>query len=241
MERGGHPGLYRLIASHKDSYLDLLHSFLAYQDKLVATTGVQWVNGFLPALDSIALYCLLAQKNPRRHLEVGCGNSTLFARASIRDNHLQTRITSIDPNPRRSIEAAADEIIRQPVESLPLDEFRQLEPGDILFIDNSHRCFPNSDVTVFFLDILPVLAQGVLIHLHDICLPWDYTPDCAALAYSEQYPLATAMLLGGRITTILPNKFIERTPELVAVLDPLLSSLGNVEREGCSFWFTSGV
>jgi predicted O-methyltransferase YrrM len=232
-----HPALHDMIAESGDSYRALLNSFLVYKEKLAATTGVQWVNGYLPALDSIAIYCLLAETNPKRYVEIGSGNSTLFARASIRDNKLRTRITSIDPTPRRNIEGVGDEILRKPVETVPLEYFGEIEPGDILFVDNSHRCFTNSDVTVFFVDILPLLNPGTLVHLHDIWLPWDYPADVAQQAYSEQYLLATAMLMGRRIKPVLPNKFVERTPELISILDPILNLLGNVEREGCSFWF----
>ena len=208
----GPSGVHGAIAESGDSYRALLNSFLVYKERLAATTGVQWVNGYLPALDSIAIYCLLAETNPKRYVEIGSGNSTLFARASIRDNKLRTRITSIDPTPRRNIEDVSDEILRKPVETVPLEYFAELESGDILFVDNSHRCFTNSDVTVFFVDILPLLNPGTLVHLHDIWLPWDYPADVAQQAYSEQYLLATAMLMGSRIKPVLPNKFVERTP-----------------------------
>jgi hypothetical protein len=154
---GAHSALHGMIAENGDSYRALLNSFLVYKERLAATTGVQWVNGYLPALDSIAIYCLLAETNPKRYVEIGSGNSTLFARASIRDNKLRTRITSIDPTPRRNIEDVGDEVLRKPVETVPLEYFGELEAGDILFVDNSHRCFTNSDVTVFFVDILPLL------------------------------------------------------------------------------------
>ncbi len=52
--------------------------------------------------------------------------------------------------------------------------FEELEQNDILFIDNSHRCLPNSDVTVCFLEILPLLKKGVIVHIHDVYLPYDY-------------------------------------------------------------------
>jgi hypothetical protein len=191
-----HPALHGMVAESGDSYRALLNSFLVYKERPAATTGVQWVNGYLPALDSIAIYCLLAETNPKRYVEIGSGNSTLFARASIRDNKLRTRITSIDPTPRRNIEDVSDEILRRPVETVPLEYFEEIEPGDILFVDNSHRCFTNSDVTVFFVDILPLLNPGTLVHLHDIWLPWDYPADVGQQASSEQYLLTTAMLMG---------------------------------------------
>jgi hypothetical protein len=115
---GAYPALQETIAENSDSYRALLKSFLVYKERLAATTGVQWVNGYLPALDSIATYCLLAKTNPKRYVEMGSGNSTLFARASIRDNKLRTRITSIDPTPRRNIEDVSDEILRKAAETL---------------------------------------------------------------------------------------------------------------------------
>ncbi len=235
---GVHPKLYELISSRREEFKILLQSFLKYQNQLAALKKMRWVNGYLPALDSVCLYCLLGQRNPRRYLEIGSGNSTIFARQSIKDNGLKTRIISVDPRPRAEIDALCDEVVRTPVEDVSLSIFDQLEPGDVLFVDNSHRCLPNSDVTVFFVDILPRIKPGVLIHLHDICLPWDYPDAVAQDAYSEQYLLATALLMGNRLKTLLPNQFISRTPELLSILDPILDSLGKVEREGCSYWIS---
>ena len=82
--------------------------------------------------------------------------------------------------------------------------------------------FTNSDVAVIFLEVLPRLQPGVLVHLHDIFLPYDYPPEWRDRYYSEQYVLA-AMLLGqtSRFNVALPNAFIGRDPELRAVLAPL--------------------
>ncbi len=235
---GPHPQLHQLIAADQSEFRARLESFLKYQPHLIAMKHVPWINGFLSALDSISLYCLLAQWNPKTYMEIGSGNSTIFARQSINNNALKTRIISVDPHPRAEIDALCDQVIRTPVEETQLSVFDQLEAGDVLFVDNSHRCLPNSDVTVFFMDILPRLRPGVFIHLHDICLPWDYPEPVAQDAYSEQYLLATALLMGNRLKTILPNQFICRTPELVSILNPIFDSLGNVEREGVSYWIS---
>jgi hypothetical protein len=143
------------------------------------------------------LYSLLAQHNPRHYVEVGSGNSTKFARRAIRDHGLQTRITSIDPFPRAEIDSICDRVIREPVEHVALDTFDMLQPGDILFIDSSHRTFMNSDVTALSLDVLPRLPAGVIVEVHDITLPGDYPPQWTGRYYSEQYLLA-AYLLGPR-------------------------------------------
>ena len=88
-----------------------------------------------------------------------------------------TKITSIDPYPRAEIDRLSQVIVRKPFESLKADQtLADLEAGDMLFIDNSHRVLPNSDATVFFLEWLPKLADGVIVQIHDIYLPWDYPP-----------------------------------------------------------------
>jgi Methyltransferase domain len=232
-----HPELLRLVGGMYDEYRNRLRSFVAYGNKLATLQGVNWINGYFGGLDAISLYCLLAETNPKRYIEIGSGNSTLFARSSIRDNDLQTKIISIDPTPRRQIEKTADVIMRRPAETIPVDFFSQLDCGDILFVDNSHRCLPNSDVTAFFLDVLPGLKPGVLVHLHDITLPWDYSELTAKRAWSEQYLLATALLMGNRIETVLANTFITRTPDLISLLNPIFEAKSEIGRSGCSYWF----
>ena len=77
-----------------------------------------WVNGWLPGLDSAALYTILARTDPALYLEVGSGNSTKFARRAIEDHGLRTRLVSIDPQPRAEIDALCDEVVRSPADPL---------------------------------------------------------------------------------------------------------------------------
>jgi len=46
--------------------------------------------------------------------------------------------------------------------------------GDILFIDTSHVMQAYGDVILEYIFILPTLAKGVMVHMHDIFLPFDY-------------------------------------------------------------------
>jgi hypothetical protein len=97
----------------------------------------------------------------------------------------------------------------------------------------------NSDVTVVFLDIVPRLRPGVLVHFHDVFLPYDYPPRWGKRYYSEQYVLAARLLareLG--VEVLLPNAFISRDPELSRVLDPLWEhpNMRGVNRNGASLW-----
>jgi len=224
-----HPGLYDLIAKDRAGYKATLEKFLEFKDSLLriptqAASPLEpgWVNGWLSPFDLTSLYCLVALNHPQVYLEVGSGVSTSVAKLAVHDHHLRTRIISIDPQPRAEIDSLCDEVIRRPLESLDLAVFDQLAPGDILFIDSSHRVFTNSDVTVVFLEVLPRLQPGVLVHLHDIFLPYDYPPEWRDRYYSEQYLLA-AMLLGqtSRFRIALPAAFISHDSELSAVLSPL--------------------
>jgi len=134
----------------------------------------------------------------------------------------------------------ADLVIRQPVEDITDYAFIELlQPNDILFIDNSHRCLPNSDVTVCFLELLPKLKPGVIVHIHDIYLPYDYPQFMCERGYSEQYVLAAFVLANSKkYKTILPNYFISEDKELARLLNPIweMPNLNAVERHGGSYW-----
>jgi len=130
-------------------------------------------------------------------------------------------------------------VIRQPVEALNgLSAFDRLQPGDLLFVDSSHRCLMNSDVTVTFLDVIPRLRSGVIVHIHDIFLPWDYPLQWVERYYSEQYLLACWLLAGQRLQVELPNMFISHDRELSSLLEPIWPHVASPQRDGGSFWFT---
>jgi len=240
-----HPELLQLLGEGRARYQNLLERVAGLEVALAripvrpeqGSMEPAWVNGFLPGLDSAALYGMLALQPPETYLEVGSGNSTRFARRAIRDQGLRTRIVSIDPHPRVEIDSISDRVIRAPLETVDLAPILALQPGDILFLDGSHRTFMNSDVTVAFLEVLPRLNKGVRVQIHDICLPYDYPPGWEERYYSEQYVLA-AFLLGGAkgATVTLPNAFVCADPELSRILDPLWGRLQGVERHGSSFW-----
>lgn len=250
--RGGSQGnvfLYNLINADRQAYAALLEKFLAYREPLQnikQPSGLTnerepvYNNGFLPGLDIVTIYGMLAVYKPARYIEIGSGNSTKVARKAITDQGLNTKITSIDPMPRAEIDALSDTIIRQPLENLTdFSCFDELQENDILFIDNSHRSFPNSDVTVCFLEILPRLKKGVIIHIHDIYLPYDYPQFMCDRFYNEQYLLA-CLLLGGKenYATLMPNFFVSEDKELSGILNPLWQhpNLKGVEHHGGSYW-----
>lgn len=185
-----------------------------------------WGNGWFDAGDARAAYGIVAAHKPKRIIEIGSGNSTMFMRQAIRDFGLATKITSIDPAPRAEIDSLCDVVIRRSVLDVDLELFNPLEPGDILFHDGSHITFNGSDTVRLFLEILPRLAPGVIVHIHDICLPKEYCKSFDRRGYSEQYMLAAALLFSDELEVLLPIS--------------LLSEQGTFPA-GLSFWFRKRV
>ena len=243
-----HPQLYEIINGNRNVYKSFLESFLQYKDFFVQIAKREtdpqsikpaWINGWLPGLDSVAIYSFLCLNNPCRYFEIGSGNSTKFARQAIKDHNLRTKITSFDPYPRAEIDAICDHTVRRPVEEVEPHVFEELEAGDLLFVDHSHRIFMNSDATVVFLDILPRLKSGVFVEFHDIMLPFDYPVAWQEWYYSEQYLLAAYLLAeGNNFEIVLPNTFIGQDPELRGIMSPFWEDprINGIETHGASFW-----
>lgn len=215
-----------LVAARDEEYAALLGRLAGHLAPLAAVPDDEtdpllpyWSNPWLPPLDGIALYGLIAEHRPSLYMEVGSGFSTKFARLAIRDHGLDTRIVSIDPQPRAEVDELCDEVVRMPYEEVDPAVLDRLGAGDMLFVDNSHRSFTSSDVTVFFTESLPYLAGGVLYGLHDIFLPDDYPEAWNDRFYAEQYLLMSYLLGGADGDRIeLPVHHVATTPALSATL-----------------------
>lgn len=243
-----HQELYKIIDANRETYqrilekaLTLKEAFWTIQDSSKETDPVKpaWNNGYLPGLDIIGIYTLLTEFKPRKYIEIGSGNSTKVAHKARKEQNLSTGIISIDPMPRAEVDNLADKIIREPFENVDFNILEELNENDILFVDNSHRILPNSDSMVFYLEILPRLKKGVIVHIHDIYLPYDYPQFMCDRFYSEQYGLAMYLMANPqKYQTILPNYFIYEDPGLSALISPVWDheNLKSVERHGGSFW-----
>jgi hypothetical protein len=239
-----------MFASQMEAYVTLLgrmrqfrRDFAAIRVDRVANHENEpyWVNGSFPALDAISLYGLLALNNPRKYVEIGAGNSTKFARRAIQDHKLRTKVVVIEPfrNPQQ-LSGLYDELIQLPLEEVDSAFFDQLSPEDLLFFDGSHRAFQNSDVTVFFLEILFSLPPGIIFGIHDIYLPDDYPPEWSHRFYNEQYLLACYLLAHSQPEEILlPNAYVSfKERQIVSTLDEIWRDLDDprVEQYGGLFW-----
>ena len=234
-------GRYASVLRDFSDAFDLI-SKIALDPESENDAAPYWYNDWLPPVDGISIYGLLATLKPRRYVEVGSGHSTRFARRAISDLHLATKIVSIDPKPRSEIDLICDEIIRMPLEELPKGFWNEMSPEDLLFVDNSHRSLPNSDVTVFFLEVLPALPGGMVYGLHDIFLPYDYPEGWMPRYYNEQYLLQVYLNGGAAGDEILaPMGWIWRRPNLRSLLSPIWQGndrlLQRVEFGGAgAFW-----
>lgn len=249
-----HKGLNDIVSSLDSNYSSLIDDVISFKSEIQSieksgrnvsdSLSPKWNNDFLPGLDIAVLYTLIAKFKPEQYIEVGSGNSTKVVGLAKRNKGLNTKIISVDPQPRAEIDELSDEIHRVPAENLKAFSIvERLNPGDILFIDNSHRCLPNSDATVFFLEVLPKLKKGVIVHIHDVYLPFDYPQFMCDRAYSEQYMLAMAILSNPkRYKTLMPNYYVSQNNSLADRLNSLWdhSNLTGVEKHGGSYWLEIG-
>ena len=143
-----------------------------------AITRDRYGPGFGP-IDAQVLHCAMRSLAPARVVEIGSGVSTVVmlgaSGANVRDGRRLSRITTVDPNPTAELSGRSDvRVIRDFAQRVPMDVFEQLRDGDLLFIDSSHAVKVGSEVVRLFLDVIPKLPAGVIIHVHDVSLPYLY-------------------------------------------------------------------
>jgi hypothetical protein len=130
--------------------------------------------------DALILGAFLRRSRPRRYLEVGSGWTTALA-LDVNERWLDSsmRLTAIEPHPElvRSLMRPGDdvEIIATPVQDVHMERFCELDANDVLFIDNSHVVKVGSDAHFLITRVFPVLAPGVIVHVHDIFWPFEYS------------------------------------------------------------------
>jgi hypothetical protein len=177
--------------------------------------GYSFSNNYFTSPDAEVAYAMVRTFKPKCLIEVGSGNSTQLFREAIEDGELGTEIVSIDPSPRKAIKKFAHRIISQHLEHLPVSYFCEaLECNDILFIDSSHQVRIGNDVINLILNIIPTLKKDVLIHFHDIFLPYDY-PLQWMINYrwdwNEQYFVQALLQGSDQFEVLWPGQFLQRT------------------------------
>lgn len=195
--------------------------------------------GFGPGFGYIEAQCLygvLRALKPRRICEVGSGVSTYCTLRALERNESEghfARLTCIEPNPSRFLRAMRGksiELVEQPVQAVDPKFFRELEAGDLLFVDTTHVVKPGGDVIYLYLEVIPRLRPGVIVHIHDIYFPYLYQRDLLQLRnlfqWSETALLLALLVNNSRLSvlfclsllhydapTVLSSVFPEYTPQ----------------------------
>ena len=174
-----------------------------------------WNNPTYCQTDAAVYYSTIRTFQPALVLEIGAGYSTLIAASACVRNGA-TVLTAIDPYPATVLSAeipGLTSLAATPVQEIPLATFQALGAGDILFIDSTHVCKIASDVNYLMFSVLPALNKGVLVHLHDIFLPWNYPRSWVMeqnIFWNEQYLLLAFLLFNDQFEIVLANHYLAR-------------------------------
>lgn len=199
-------------------------------------------NANFPLFDAIALLAFMARLRPRRLIEIGSGFSSCAA-IDINERYLgsSARLTFIDPHPELALQLIgetspwAQHFHRSKLQDAALEQFQELDPNDILFIDSSHVAKTGSDVLDYLFRIFPALRPGVLVHIHDIFYPFEYPGDWINgenRSWNEAYFLRAWLQGGGRMQVLFwSDWFYKCRRTLLAERMPLC-----VEHRGGSLW-----
>lgn len=213
------PGIIWNTEMHRQLLLKW-HAFAAdwdYPSRPVNDTGFYEPNKAFEGLDSRALYAFLRSHKPKKLIEVGSGFSTLLS-ADVNTRYLDgsMEIIAIEPYPKRFLQqqvAGLSQLIPKKVQDVPMSTFDSLDPGDVLFIDSSHVVKTANDVNYLYLQVLPRLKAGVLVHIHDIFLPWDYPREWVMRErrnWNEQYCLQAMLAVSSHFEVLFASHFASR-------------------------------
>ncbi|MEW4567719.1 class I SAM-dependent methyltransferase [Tautonia sp. JC769] len=190
------------------------------------------------------LYCMIRHFKPRRVIEVGSGVSTTVSAMTLLRNQKETgieaRFTAIEPYPLPFLTdgmPGLSELRRSTLQEIPLSEFEALEANDILFLDSSHVLKVGSDVQYAFLEILPRLRPGVVVHVHDIFFPYEYPRKLAfefQSFWNEMYLLQAFLAFNAAFEVLWSSSYLHHLhPDALRETFPRYSPAGGTPS---SFW-----
>ena len=204
-------------------------------------------NRLFGGTDALVAYCMVRQFQPQLIIEIGSGlSSVLLAQAAERNGG--SDLICIEPFPREFVRKGFPglrSLIEKKVQDIDLEFFSQLESSDLLFIDSSHAVKIGGDVNYLFLEVLPRLKPGVIVHVHDIFLPFEYRRDWVMDEFrfwSEQYLLQAFLTFNSEFEVLMANRYLAHRylDDLKAAfpsLEKLKATLPNSVRwGGGSFW-----
>jgi len=202
-------------------------------------------NGAFESVDGEILYCMVRHFKPKKIFEIGSGNSTYLSTQAIRknkeeDHDSECELIAIEPYPNDILKAGfpgLSKLMSVKVQDITLSKFQELKENDILFIDSSHVLRIGSDVQYEYLEILPRLNKGVIVHLHDIFLPAEYPKDWVlrdCRFWTEQYLLQTFLAFNESFEILWGGSYMHlKHPD---DLEAAFSSYKRNRRWPGSFW-----
>ncbi|TMB78373.1 MAG: class I SAM-dependent methyltransferase, partial [Chloroflexi bacterium] len=209
--------------------------------------GFHLNNRLFDGTDALVAYCMVRQFQPRLIIEIGSGlSSLLLAQAAARNS--SSNLTCIEPFPRELVRKGFPglrSLIEKKVQDIDVEFFSQLESRDLLFIDSSHTVKVGGDVNYLFLEVLPRLNPGVIVHVHDIFLPFEYRRDWVMDEFrfwGEQYLLQAFLTFNSEFEVLMANRYLaHRYLEDLKAAFPNLGNLkaalpNSVRWGGGSFW-----
>jgi predicted O-methyltransferase YrrM len=209
----------------------------------IAGTEFFYNNPMYGSGDAEYLYNMIRFFKPSKIIEIGSGQSTLMALNAIEKNKTGDKNYScehicIEPYEESWLETKNLKVIRSKTEDMDSSFFEQLGPNDILFIDSSHIIRPQGDVLFEYLEILPILKPGVIVHIHDIFMPKDYPDDWIFKEHrlwNEQYLLEAFLSLNDQFKIIGATNYLSHhfTKEFSAKCPVFAQQPG---REPGAFW-----
>lgn len=202
--------------------LDLLNQFLQYKteydriplEKTNTPEEYYINNGGFQFVDGEILYCMIRHFKPRKIIEIGSGNSTYLSAQAILKNNNDCKLVAIEPFPNEILGKGfpgLSQLIIRKVQEIPMSEFKSLEANDILFIDSSHVMKIGSDVQYEYLEILPRLKPGVIVHVHDIFLPVEYPKNWIKnfnRFWNEQYVLQAFLTFNSHFEVLWAGSYM---------------------------------
>lgn len=176
-------------------------------------------NNAFEALDAEVLHCIIRHFKPKRIVEIGSGYSTrVSARAALMNQHegRPTNLTCIEPYPSQTLRngfPGLSSLLISDVQDVDPAIFRTLEKDDILFIDSTHVAKIGSDVVYEYLELLPRLQPGVIVHIHDIFMPFEYPREWILrdqFFWTEQYLLQAFLAFNTTFDVLWGGSFMSQ-------------------------------
>jgi hypothetical protein len=214
--------------------LELCDIFSKYCNEWDKLNELSW--GGFGEIDREILYCMVRHFKPSKIIEIGSGASTYILITAISANKKEgksAKLLVVDPYPSKTFQKFLNEtdatLIKDKCENLSLDLFLQLKSNDILFIDSTHIVKTSGEVNYLFLEVMPRLNNGIIVHIHDIFLPLEYPEEWIIKKHrfwTEQYLLHAFLIYNNCFEVLWGGSYMHiKYPEKLREVFPITSKV----------------